>query len=438
MAVDNSRALAATIISNLIAGKGSLTSALNHYSSHPDYSLLQELCYGTCRQYPLLQALLQSLMDKPLRAKDQDLQTLLLVGLYQLRVLRKADYAVVNETVNATRALGKPWAKGLVNGVLRNYQRHQNDYDSKLSQAALACHPDWLLEAIHTQWPDQADAIIASGNRKPPMTLRCNLGAGSRDSVLQSFSAAGIAAAPGQLTASAIYLAQAMPVTEIPGFTSGKVSVQDEASQLVPALMQLKPSLRVLDACAAPGGKSGHILESEQLLTELVALEIEPRRATRIEENLQRLNLQATVKIADASDTGQWWDGTPFDRILLDAPCSATGVIRRHPDIKVLRQASDIIRLNEIQTRLLNSLWDTLAPGGLLLYTTCSLLRQENEAIIAAFLDSTGDAKYEGIAADWGVECAYGKQLLPGAHDGPDGFYFALLRKEPTHATGSL
>lgn len=438
MAKDNPRAIAATVIESLIAGKGSLTSALNRFATHPDYALLQEICYGTCRQFQLLQALLAALLEKPLRAKDRDVQGLLLVGLYQLRELRKAEYAVVNETVNASRDLGKAWARGLVNGVLRNYQRHQEQFDSNLSDSARICHPEWLVQHIRAQWPAQAESIFASGNCKPPMTLRCNQAALSRDALLDSFQGAGISATPGQLASSAIYLEQAIPVADIPGFETGMVSVQDEASQLVPGLLQLAPGLRVLDACAAPGGKTGHILESEQSLTELVALEIEARRAARIEENLQRLGLQATVCVADASNTDSWWDGQYFDRILLDAPCSATGVIRRHPDIKVLRQASDIERLKQIQFGLLESLWTTLAPGGLLLYTTCSILRQENEAIVARFLESRPDAKYQGITADWGVECAYGKQLLPGALKGPDGFYFALLRKEKAHPTGSL
>jgi 16S rRNA (cytosine967-C5)-methyltransferase len=222
-------------------------------------------------------------------------------------------------------------------------------------------------------------------------------------------------------------------VDKLPGFLDGLVSVQDEASQLVPALLELSPGQRVLDACAAPGGKTAHCLESEPLLTTLTAVDIEGNRARSIEQNLQRLQLRAEIKVADASALEDWWDGSPYQRILLDAPCSATGVIRRHPDIKLLRAEADVARLADLQQVLLNSLWSCLEPGGLMLYTTCSVLRQENQDTIGRFLHQCQDAKHQAIQADWGVECEFGRQLLPDP-EGPDGFYFAVLKKSVTAA----
>ncbi len=427
---DNVRAIAAGVINSLIQDKGSLTNLLAQHHSHPDYSYLQELCFGTCRQYFLLEALLDQLLNKPIKSKDNDLRCLLLVGLYQLRELSTANYAVLNETVNAVNALDKSWARGFVNGVLRNYQRRQADLDKNLSELSRSAFPAWLYKRLNKQWPGQSEALLSNSNLRPPMTLRCNLSRISRDELLARFAGEGIAATKGSVVGTAIYLEQAQSVQTLPGFTDGLVSVQDEASQLVPGLLALEPGQRVLDACAAPGGKTCHIAESEQSLTKLVALDIDERRLVRIQENLDRLRLQATLLAADASAPDTWWDGQPFDRILLDAPCSATGVIRRHPDIKLLRKARDIDRLAALQQQLLCKLWPLLAPGGLLLYTTCSLLREENEQQIADFLDSAQDAKYQSIVADWGVECRYGRQLLTGTEQEPDGFYFALLRKE--------
>ena len=431
MTGENVRVIAVRVINRLIHDKGSLTNLLASHQDHPEYSYLQELCFGTCRHYPLLRALLKQLLNKPIKPKDSDLECLLLLGLYQLREMATADYAAINETVNAVNDLGKSWARGFVNGVLRNYQRRSAELDSKMSDSERAAFPKWLYSLLGEQWPDQLATLVNNSNQRPPMTLRVNLARTSLESQLQALADAGIPARPGRYAATAIYLDQPLPVQRIPGFEQGLVSVQDEASQLVPGLLELRAGLRVLDACAAPGGKTCHIAESEQSLTELTAIDTDARRVARITENLQRLQLSATLKTADTRDTEQWWDGVhQFDRILLDAPCSATGVIRRHPDIKVLRREQDINRLQRLQQELLAALWPCLAPGGLLLYTTCSLLRQENEQQVAAFLGQTDDAKYESITADWGVECRYGRQLLTGAAYEPDGFYFALLRKE--------
>lgn len=260
------------------------------------------------------------------------------------------------------------------------------------------------------------------------MTLRVNSSRISRAEYLHDLEKAGVAAHPGALAAYSIYLEKPCPVDSLPGFRDGLVSVQDEASQLIPQLMALEPGLSILDACAAPGGKTCHILESVRSQTRIVAIDNDARRLERLHQNLARLQLSAEVLVADAGASKDWWDGEPFDRILLDAPCSATGIIRRHPDIKVLRREGDLEKLKQIQTHLLNGLWACLKPGGLLLYSTCSVLPEENNDIVDSFLSHQPDAQHEGIQADWGVECGHGRQLLPHP-DGNDGFFFAILRK---------
>ena len=260
------------------------------------------------------------------------------------------------------------------------------------------------------------------------MTLRVNLGRISRPAYLNALLEAGIAARVGELCESSVYLDTPCPVTALPGFAEGLLSVQDEASQLIPRLMELQPGLEILDACAAPGGKTCHLLESGFAFKRLVALDNDARRLERVHQNLERLQLAASVVCGDAGQPAQWWDGDTFDRILLDAPCSATGIIRRHPDIKFLRRPEHVLALREIQLTLLKSLWACLKPGGLLLYSTCSVLPEENSDTIEAFISCTEEAKLEEITAGWGVECLHGRQLLPSA-EGHDGFYFARLRK---------
>lgn len=427
------RAHAALILSKLLSQEGSLatlSSKAEGLINPQDGALLQEICFGTCRWYFQLNAILRLLITKPLKEKDADLHCLLLIGIYQLHYLRVPDYAVVNETVAATQALGKHWAKGLVNAVLRNFLR---DSDALLqranaSQESRYAHPLWLIKRIRAAWPDHWEAVLTANNQHPPMTLRVNSSRISRAEYLHHLEQAAVAAHPGALAASSIYLEKPCPVDSIPGFWDGLVSIQDEASQLIPQLMALEPGLSILDACAAPGGKTCHILESMRSQGRIVAIDNDARRLERLHQNLARLQLSAEVLVGDASAVKDWWDGEPFDRILLDAPCSATGIIRRHPDIKVLRREADLEKLKQIQTQLLNSLWACLKPGGLLLYSTCSVLPEENNDIVDSFISHQPDAQHEGIQADWGVECARGRQLLPHP-DGNDGFFFAVLRK---------
>lgn len=453
------RATAARILCKLLAGQGSLSSHLAFQSDSTDAPLVQEICYGVCRYFYVLEAAVNEFLDKPLRNKDQDIYCLLLVGTYQIFRMRIPNHAAVNETVQATRLLKKPWARGLVNSVLRRQveQKHRwqawlewskslerledpgnQDGLTKLDslegaesrkQAEIRyLHPFWLIQAIKHDWPGHWQQILANNNRRAPMCLRINQRKTIRDAYLHQLQNSGRNALPGKLADTSIYLDNPCPVEDLPGFFNGLVSVQDEASQLVAPLMELAPGQAVLDACAAPGGKTCHILESEPSLTYVQSLDIEEGRLQGIKQNLQRLGLQAEVRTADASQIDQWWDGTPFHRILLDAPCSATGVIRRHPDIKILRTPRDIELLTRRQQILLQNLWRCLAPGGLLLYTTCSVLKAENEQTIDRFLASCGDAKYQAIAADWGLECAFGRQLFP-VDKGNDGFYYALLQK---------
>jgi len=424
------RARAAVIISQLLVQHGSLATLLTRSNDDKDFALLQELCFGTCRWYYQLDAVLKQLLTRPLKAKDADIHALMLIGLYQLQHLDIAAYAVINETVSATRALGKDWARSLVNAVMRNYQRRHEELLPKAtaSDAGRFAHPQWLVERLRGAWPESWQSVLDANNLRPPMTLRINRLQTTREDYLQRLQQAGIDARAGLLADTAIYLTEACPVERLPEFAQGMISVQDEASQLVPGLLQLEPRMRVLDACAAPGGKSCHILESEHSLSELVALDNSERRLQRMQENLNRLQLNARMIAAEAQDTDSWWDGEPFDRILLDAPCSATGIIRRHPDIKLLRRPADVKQLRVIQTQLLQSLWRCLKPGGILLYSTCSVLPEENDRIIEAFLSTQDDAKHQEIPAHWGVECPRGRQLLPDP-SGNDGFYFAVLRK---------
>lgn len=419
------RTLAARFLADVIRGDKSL-AALPPYPqlSAQDRALLQELCFGVCRFYFRQDALLRDFLPKPLKAKDADVQALLHLGVYQLLYTRIPDHAAIGATVEAANGLKKPWAKGLINGVLRNLQRRLPE----LQWQDLPNHPDWLDNTLRKAWPEHWQAILAANDQRPPFTLRVNRAKTTRDAYLAELRQRDLAAEPCAFAPDGITLQQPCSVTDLPGFTEAAVSVQDEAAQLAAGLLQLAPGQRVLDACCAPGGKTCHTLECEHSLQEVVALDVEAARMTRVEENLRRLGLTATLKVADAADTAAWWDRQPFDRILLDAPCSATGVIRRHPDVKLLRRANDIAKLADLQGRLLEALWPTLKLGGLLVYATCSVLPRENEEQVAAFVAAHDDAEHLPIAADWGIGRPYGRQLLP-RDGGHDGFYYALLRR---------
>jgi 16S rRNA (cytosine967-C5)-methyltransferase len=395
-----------------------------------DRPLLQDLCYGTLRWYPRLNTLLKVLLEKPFRSKDQDIHVLLACALYQIMETRIPDHAAVNEAVAVIKQLKKPWAKGLVNGVLRRFIRERESLNEQLEDKSvyLHAHPKWLYKRIEQAWPQQSTAIFAANNHPGPMTLRVNQQCQSRAEYLATLQATGIDARATALSADGVQLLKATSVDAIPGFAEGQLSVQDEAAQLAAQLLGLEPGQRVLDACCAPGGKTCHILEREPKLDELLALDIDESRLERVRENFERLNVRANLVAADAAATDEWWDGQMFDCILLDAPCSATGVIRRHPDIKLLRKPDDIARLAQLQAELLDALWPLLKSGGKLLYATCSILPEENDASIAGFIARQSDVEVITIAAEVGIQTSVGRQLLPTI-DGHDGFYYALLSK---------
>lgn len=429
----NPRLAAARALTAVLSGKASLGSSLPPQLDkveHHDRALAQDLAFGAARWQPRLQLLAEKLLEKPFKAADKDVEALLLVGLYQLLHSRIPEHAAISETVGCAGALKKPWAKGLLNAVLRRAQREHEALLAELDRDPVlhTAHPRWLQKSLKAHWPEHWQAICAANNAHPPLILRVNRRHGSRDDYLVELRAAGIEAAPCDFSRDGVRLLQPCDVTSLPGFSEGRVSVQDEAAQLAAELLELAPGQRVLDACAAPGGKTCHLLEVEPRLAEVVAVDLEAKRLARVRENLERLQLEATLIAADGRDTGAWWDGQAFQRILLDAPCSATGVIRRHPDIKLTRKAEDIPALATLQGELLDALWPTLAPGGILLYATCSVLPTENSDTIAAFLARTTDAQELAIAGEFGLQPEHGRQLLPQL-DGHDGFYYAKLIK---------
>jgi len=396
-----------------------------------DAAWCKDLCYGVLRWLPRLEGVLDLLLERPLRKRDRDLRMLLLVGLYQLLYMHVPSYAAVAETVAAANAIGKPWAKGLVNGVLRRLCRDQAallEAADQKDSVALA-HPPWLLKAIRRSWPNDWRRILSANNEHPPLTLRVNRQRAVADEYVDRLVQAGLPVAPAPHTAAGLILVRPVDVADLPGFADGLVSVQDGAGQQAAPLLAPKPGERVLDACAAPGGKTAHILEWEPRLGDIVALDKDPKRVERMTEGLKRLGLHASAVCGDAERAADWWDGRPFDRILLDAPCSATGVIRRHPDIKSLRRPEQLPELVARQERLLVALWPLLAPGGTLVYATCSILDQENEVPVARFIERHLDAKIYPIAASWGRSRHGGRQILPGEND-MDGFFYALLTKE--------
>lgn len=379
---------------------------------------VQDISYGSLREYALLAALRDALLSNPLR--DSVIAALLVVALRQLRARPDATHTVVNEAVEAAAAI-QPWARGLVNGVLRNYLRQADALTATVIQKESVRwnYPQWWIDRLRLAYPDHWQAALAAGNQHAPMTLRVNQHHGSAAAYLELLRDAGVEAT--QTGASALQLAHPIAVAQLPGFASGRVSVQDAGAQLAAPLLDLHDGQRVLDACAAPGGKAGHILETAEVA--LTALDSDPARLERVRENLDRLRVTATLVCGDAAQPDTWWDGQPFDRILADVPCSASGVVRRHPDIKWLRRPDDIAYFAAQQAAMLPALWRCLAHDGKLLYATCSIFPEENQRQVDAFLDQHEDARQLNLAGEW----IYPGQLLP--NDQHDGFFYALLAK---------
>jgi len=399
-----------------------------------DKALVRELSYGLCRWHRQLYALVASCLRKPLRVRDREVQLLMLLGVYQLMHTRMPPHAAVASVVEATRRAGQSWAVKLVNGVLRGIQRELADPQASL-HAMLSedlslrfAQPRWFVRSLAQAWPGTHGAILDALQQRAPMTLRLDTRRLPRERYLVQLCESGIDAAALEVVPDAVVLEHPLPVEQLPGFAEGLVSVQDAGAQLAARLLDPRPGQRVLDACAAPGGKTGHLLELVDDL-DLTAVDVDTRRLERVRENLQRLGRHATLQAADAGASPPAWHEHPFDRILLDAPCSATGVMRRHPDIRLLRRREDIEALAVRQARLLEALWPCLCPGGKLLYCTCSLMPQENEQVVTAFLRAHPEALSLPLPDTWGHARETGWQTLPGEST-MDGFYYALLEKQ--------
>lgn len=429
------RASAARLLVEVVVNGASINrlddNDATRHADPRDRALAQELVRGVVRWWFRYRRILDELLQRPLKPRDQDLVMLLCVGLHQLLELRVPDHAAVAATVSACDALHKSWSKGLVNAVLRNAIRRRDQFEREIDADPRLrySHPAWLIAALRSDWPDDWEQILAANNARAPMTLRVNLRRMSRAAYLEMLAAAGHPAEATQWSDAGLVLQRAIDVDELPGFAAGLVSVQDEAAQLAAPLLAPEPGARVLDACAAPGGKLAHLLEANPNL-QIQAVESDPDRAKRLHATCERLEFDCPIAIADVTRPEQWWDGRPFDAILADVPCSGTGVIRRHPDIKLHRRGDDIAPLCERQASILNALWPTLRPGGKLLYATCSVLHSENEAQIARFAQRHADVQ-PGFAANapmCGRVLRHGMQLLPGVHE-MDGFYYACLAK---------
>lgn len=441
----NIRAIAARVLTQVQHGQSlaQCLPAAEEKIEIDDIPFLRELCYGSCRWYFRLNALAKMLLVKPFHEDDEDLHQLLIIGLYQLNIQKKASHAAIFETVEAAAGLDKPYCKGVINACLRRYDREHEDLMKSLGDnpVTLYSHPKWLVKSLAKAWPEQYLDIMAANNQHPPFCIRVNQLHHTREEYLLLLEQAGIAARAGQHTQHSIYLDHAINVFELPGFEMGWCSVQDEAAQLAAELLAPKAGETVLDACAAPGGKTCHILESATDL-KVTAIDLEEKRLLRVNENLERLNLVAKTIACDANDLDTWWEGELFDRILLDAPCAAIGVIRRHPDIKLLRRKDDIDQLAKVQLELLKTLWTTLKPGGRLVYATCSIMPIENARVIDEFIQAQYDTDQDIHVCslenrNWGIQSGYGRQLFPQLaneessvpEQGHDGFYYAVLEK---------
>ena len=430
--MSDTRALAAEVLASVALRGASLREQLRPAQAKlpdtRDRALLTALCNEGARWWLRFDKALDGLLQQPLRKREPALHALLVLGLVQLEILQLPPHAAVAATVEATRALGRGGFTKLVNAVLRRWLRERDAINAQLERnvETRSAHPRWLIDALAHDWPERADAILAANNASSPPMLRVNARRTTRERMLAALAQAGCEAHPHAFLRDGIRLAANADVTRLPGFAEGHFSVQDGAAQCAADLLDLRDGLRVLDACAAPGGKACHALERADV--QLVALDADARRAGSIRANLGRLGLRGDVRAGDAGEPPKWWDSQPFDRILLDAPCSATGVIRRHPDIKLHRRAADIAQLAAEQRRLLDALWPLLAQGGRMVYGTCSLLREENERAVEAFLSAHTDSRALAVEFPAGHNAGPGWQILPG-EGGLDGMFYAVIAK---------
>lgn len=433
------RAQAALLLMQVADEGRSLDALLENRSDAPqERGLLRSLSYGSVRWYWRLLAALTRLSSQHPKELQPEVRALALVGLYQLLHTDIAAHAAVAETVEAARSLKLNRATGFLNAILRRCQREADAITASIDDdiAVRTAHPQWLVTQLQRDWPDQIEAILQANNEHPPFWLRVNTQRVSRDAYREQLAVQGINAELSAHAPEALLLPQAVEVLSLPGFAEGWVSVQDAAAQLAAHFVSAEPGERVLDACAAPGGKTCHIMERQPQLKEMVAIDVSSSRLRRVYGNLKRLGQEATLMTADAGDPDSWWNGRLFDRILLDVPCSATGVIRRHPDIKLLRRDSDIVKLAARQAQLLETMWPLLAPGGRLVYASCSALSVENSQNVAAFLDKHPEARDVtapiarslGFAQHPHADGAIGWAIRPG-EGGMDGFYYACVHK---------
>ena len=435
----SARSLAAYAVARILREGVTLDAALKDALAAADPKLapsVRSLSYGAVRGYFRHEAILRSVLSAPVKSLDLLVRALLSVALYELEDERTPEYAVVDAAVQTAKATDAARAGGLINAVLRRYLRERVALDAEIARNPATRHasPVWLADRLRADWPVRWTQLLAAGDAQAPMWLRVNSQRSTAGEYLEMLRSAGIGARPEERVPHAVALDSPCDVHDLPGFAEGLVSVQDLGAQCVAFPLGLAAGQRVLDACAAPGGKTTLIAECEPDLDKLVAVDIDPQRLVRVRENLARGNLRADVISGDAGEPAAWWDGVPFDRILLDAPCSALGVIRRHPDIRLRKSPSDIDKLPQLQRRLLDSAWTMLKAGGRLVYATCTLTRSENRDLIGAFLRGTEGA-LSVPAEDWagwpnfGEADDFGRQILPG-EAGADGFYYAALTKQ--------
>lgn len=432
------RALAAEAVHAVLHSGRSLDDALADAKLDTlearDRAFVRALCFGTLRTHLRNRHLLGMLLEKPLRRRDRVVESLLSTAMHALVDLEMPEYAVVSATVDATEALDRRALRGLVNAILRRFVREADELLAAAAsdEVARLQHPQWLIERVRHDWPDHWEAILEANNARAPLSIRVNTRRSTRADWLARLDAAGErrGLAVDGLRAAAV-LDAPTDVDALPGFAQGDCSVQDASAQRAAEWLQPSSGMRVLDACAAPGGKTCHLLELADNALELTALDADAERLERLRENLLRLQLGAKVVVGDAAAPADWWDGVGFDRILLDPPCTGSGVIRRHPDIRHLRRPDDAAKLAQRQSAMLNALWPLLRPGGRLLYATCSILRAENEAVVSAFLETMPDATdrtMQCAGADGLHRASHGVYTLPGEHTG-DGFYYALMER---------
>ena len=392
-----------------------------------DKAWLQEMVYGVLRNLPILQFWLRQLLDKPLKNRFKIVEQLIMLGFYQLAFSRVSQHAAVSETVAACQPLNTLAMKGLVNAILRTFIREEMSLQAAPNKQIASGLPKWLYKKLESEYQDGFADLVANMQIKAPIWLRVNTRKISFTDFMQALEDVDIEFTQSAEHPEALILSKGYDVTSLPGFDSGWFAVQDGAAQLAAHYLKPEPGESILDCCAAPGGKTCHLIELQPNIAKTVALEIDEKRATKIQENLVRLGHNANIVIGDASTPEKWWDGQLFDRVLLDAPCSATGIIRRHPDIKWLRKAKDIDVLVDLQKQILDAIWPLIKQGGTMLYATCSILPEENHLQISDFLARNDNALLDNTFCNDSVYKP-GKQILPGDQQ-MDGFYYARLLK---------